>query len=106
MSPKSDAGGHGRWSAVEEAAPVLHALGRGEEAIAMVRAHAEGGERDAWNSLARLLADNDRIDEAIEALRPRLSDWYHLAALVEISEDRGRGRCRRRCAGPVRSGRS
>ncbi|MFE5326126.1 hypothetical protein ACFRCG_06995 [Embleya sp. NPDC056575] len=80
----------GRWSAVREAAPVLRALGRGGEAIAMVRAHAEGGVRDAWNTLARLLADDGRIDEAIEALRPRLCDWYHLEALVEVSEGRGR----------------
>ncbi|MFE2867712.1 tetratricopeptide repeat protein [Embleya sp. NPDC059259] len=78
------------WPAVEQAARVLNARGRGEEAIAAVRARAEAGERDAWNPLARLLADNGRIDEAIEVLRPRLGDWYHLEALVETTEGRGR----------------
>jgi hypothetical protein len=40
------------WPAVEEAALLLDGWGRGREAITLVRARAEDGERHAWNTLA------------------------------------------------------
>ncbi|MFE1292161.1 tetratricopeptide repeat protein [Streptomyces sp. NPDC058751] len=69
---------------------MLEALGRATEAIALVRAQADGGNRVARPVLAGLLARNGRVDEAIESLRPDVDDAFLLRALVETTEGHGR----------------
>ncbi|NJP98777.1 tetratricopeptide repeat protein [Nonomuraea sp. FMUSA5-5] len=80
----------GWWHAIKVAADLLERQGRVDEAIGLVRAQAEGGERLAWSALARLLARHGRVDEAIEVLRPHLEDWLLLEAVAEATEGHGR----------------
>ncbi|MFF4547679.1 hypothetical protein ACFY1J_26190 [Streptomyces sp. NPDC001406] len=61
-----------------------------EEAVELVRAQAEAGERLALAELAGLLARHGRVGEAIDVLRPHLADWFLLEALAEATEGHGR----------------
>ncbi|QFY12987.1 hypothetical protein GBF35_46275 [Nonomuraea phyllanthi] len=55
--------GIGWWYAVKAAADLLERQERVDEAVGQVRAQAEGGERLAWDALARSLARHGRVDE-------------------------------------------
>jgi thioredoxin-like negative regulator of GroEL len=87
LAPFADTGW---WHAVETVADVLESCGRADEALELAIEHAEAGERLAVNYAAGLLRREGRADEAFAMLRPRVADWFHARALVDISDGLGR----------------
>ncbi|MFG2991418.1 hypothetical protein ACGFZK_19380 [Streptomyces sp. NPDC048257] len=78
------------WTAAAEAARLLDAGSRGEEAIALLRPFADG-ELFALRDLALLLARHGQGEEAYELLLPHVTDWLLAEALVEVGVGLGRG---------------
>ncbi|MFE5325355.1 tetratricopeptide repeat protein [Embleya sp. NPDC056575] len=76
----------GWWTAAE----VLEGYGKAEEAIALVRPHAEGGGSPELAFCARLLARHARADEAFSMLAPHVAEWIPAAALVDVAAVAGR----------------
>ncbi|MFC9285838.1 hypothetical protein [Streptomyces sp. NPDC057052] len=87
----------GWWIAAAATAGLLEEWGRGEDAIALARAHmasarsyAETGGGLALASFALLLARNGLATEAFDLLQPHIDIWSLAKALVDVAQDAGR----------------
>jgi tetratricopeptide (TPR) repeat protein len=77
--------------AVWATAEILLQWGRTEEALELVRPDETGRQSDhVCHDFAELLAKAGRVDEAIDALVPRLGGWWLTSRLVEIAEGQDR----------------
>ncbi|MFE5730328.1 hypothetical protein ACFQ7A_05360 [Streptomyces sp. NPDC056528] len=88
MAPFAGAG----WRpAVRETARILVRAGRVEEGLALVPGDGiEPLPEEDLRSLAELLAETGRVDEAIDLLAPRVEEYALLFCLVEVTEGRDR----------------
>ncbi|MFJ3876412.1 tetratricopeptide repeat protein [Streptomyces sp. NPDC090077] len=82
----------GWFTAAAEAARLLDAAERGEQAIGLLRPFAarEDDERSALGELAPLLCRHGRAEEAYALLVPHLADWYLAEALADAALAAGR----------------